>query len=94
MSLARKRKVSETWSEDHDQLNTTQNQAFENEELSLLYRAIHQLSEADRAVILLYLEEKSYAEISEVLGTTVNNVGVRINRIKERLKKLLHGKVD
>jgi len=54
-----------------------------------LYGAIRQLSAVDRAVILLYLDEKSYREIGEIIGTNPNNVGVRINRIKERLRRLL-----
>jgi RNA polymerase sigma-70 factor (ECF subfamily) len=63
--------------------------AFSDESLNLLYDAIRQLSEIDRGVILLYLEEKSYQEIAEIIGTNPNNIGVRIKRIKERLKKLL-----
>lgn len=68
--------------------------AFANESLNVLYAAIRQLSEVDRAVILLYLEEKTYQEIAEIMGTNANNIGVRINRIKERLKKLLDGKLN
>jgi len=59
-----------------------------------LYDAIKQLSEIDRGVILLYLEEKSYQEIADIIDTNPNNIGVRIKRIKERLKKLLYGKVN
>ena len=55
---------------------------------------IKKLSEIDRAVILLYLEEKPNKEIAEIIGTTPNNIGVRVNRIKERLKKLLDGKIN
>jgi len=69
-------------------------QVFPDESLNLLYDAIRQLSEVDRAVILLYLEEKTYLEIAEIIGTNPNNIGVRIKRIKERLKKLLDGKVN
>lgn len=94
MSLARKHRHTESWDEKHNALQTEENQAFENEDIAQLYRAIRRLSEADRAVILLYLEEKSYAEIAEVLGTNVNNIGVKINRIKERLKKLLDGTLN
>lgn len=67
---------------------------FTDESLDELYSAIKQLSEIDRAVILLYLEEKSYQEIADIMGTNPNNIGVRIKRIKERLKKLLNGKVN
>ncbi|UQD54929.1 RNA polymerase sigma factor [Flavobacterium sp. K5-23] len=68
--------------------------SFTDESLNQLYQAIRQLSDVDRAVIMLYLEEKSYQEIAEIIGTNPNNIGVRIKRIKERLKKLLDGKVN
>ncbi len=68
--------------------------AFADESLEQLYKAIRQLTEIDRAVILLYLEERSYQEIGDIIGTNANNIGVRITRIKERLKKLLDGKVN
>lgn len=64
---------------------------FIDESLNQLYDAIKQLSEIDRGVILLYLEEKSYQEIADIIDTNPNNIGVRI---KERLKKLLYGKVN
>jgi len=69
---------------------TEDSQAFNDESLNELYGAIRQLSEVDRGVILLYLEEKSYQEIAEITGTNANNIGVRIKRIKERLKKNLN----
>ncbi|MEL6561805.1 MAG: sigma-70 family RNA polymerase sigma factor [Bacteroidota bacterium] len=69
-------------------------QVFPDENLNYLYAAIKCLSEIDRVVILLYLEEKSYQEIADIIGTNPNNIGVRIKRIKERLKKLLNGKVN
>jgi RNA polymerase sigma-70 factor (ECF subfamily) len=66
---------------------------FTDESLNYLYDAIRQLNELDRAIILLYLEQKSYQEIGEIIGSNGNNIGVRIIRIKEKLKKLLHGKI-
>ena len=69
---------------------TEDNQAFSDESLNLLYQAIKQLSEIDRAIILLYLEERPYKEIGEIIGTSHNNIAVRITRIKERLKKILN----
>jgi RNA polymerase sigma-70 factor (ECF subfamily) len=68
--------------------------AFADESLNQLYAAIKQLSEVDRGVILLYLEEKSYQQIADIIGSNTNNIGVRIKRIKDRLKKILHGKVN
>jgi RNA polymerase sigma-70 factor (ECF subfamily) len=73
---------------------TVDNSAFADESINYLYDAIRQLSEVDRAVILLYLEEKSHREIADITGTNSNNIGVRIKRIKERLRRLLDAKVD
>ncbi|MEQ8684803.1 MAG: sigma-70 family RNA polymerase sigma factor [Imperialibacter sp.] len=73
---------------------TEDSRAFANESLNELYTAIKQLSEVDRGVVLLYLDEKSYQEIAEITGTNANNIGVRIKRIKDRLKVILDGKVN
>jgi len=73
---------------------TEDNYAFSDESLNLLYDAIRKLSEIDRAIIMLYLEEKSYKEIAEIIGTNPNNIGVRVKRIKTRLKKILDGKIN
>ncbi len=70
------------------------NTAFADDDLNRLYGAIRQLSEVDRAVILLHLEEKPYREIAEIIGTNANNIGVRITRIKGRLRRLLDGPSD
>ncbi|WAC41091.1 RNA polymerase sigma factor [Pedobacter sp. SL55] len=51
--------------------------------------AIKQLNEGERAIIALYLEEMSYLEIAEIIGISENNVGVKINRIKNKLHQIL-----
>ena len=71
-----------------------ESKAFENENLNLLYDAIKKLSEVDRAIILLHLEENPYKEIAAIIGTSANNIAVRINRIKKQLKILLDGKIN
>ena len=63
--------------------------SFQDESLEELYRAIKQLSEINRAIILLHLEEKSHKEIAFIIGTNSNNIGVRIQRIKKKLKQLI-----
>ena len=63
----------------------------QKEQLDRLNRAIRQLDESDRAVVILYLEDKSYKEMSEILGISISNVGVKVNRLKEKLKRLIHG---
>ena len=65
--------------------------AFKDESLNELYDAIRQLSEVDRAVIVFYLDEKSYQEIANIIGTNPNNVGVRIARIKQKLRRIMNG---
>jgi len=64
----------------------------EQENLNQLYAAIRKLSKADRAIILLYLEEKSYKEMSEILGIGTSHIGVKIMRIKNTLKTMVNGK--
>lgn len=58
--------------------------------LGLLYAAIRELRPADRALILLYLEERSYAEIAEITGLTLSNTGVRLQRVKRELAQRLN----
>ncbi len=60
-----------------------------DESVKLLYDAIQQLTRIEKAIIILYLEEKSYQEISEIMGITHSNVGVKINRIKTKLEKII-----
>lgn len=55
-----------------------------------LQAAIQSLNKFDRSLMLLYLEEKTYQEMAEILGISVSNVGVKINRIKKQLKNILN----
>ena len=57
-------------------------------QLRELYRLISQLGKLERALILLWLEERSYEEIADILGITKTNVAVKLNRTKEKLKKM------
>ena len=52
--------------------------------------AIRQLSEIERAMVMMALEEIPYEEIAETIGITQNNVRVRMNRIREKLRKLMN----
>lgn len=60
----------------------------ERERLRELYTLINRLGKLERALILLWLEERSYEEIAEILDISVSNVGVRINRIKSKLRNM------
>ena len=59
-------------------------------ELELLNEAINALSRVDKALVMLFLDNYSYAEIAEIMGITSNNVAVKMNRIKSRLKENLN----
>ncbi|HMF73187.1 MAG TPA: sigma-70 family RNA polymerase sigma factor, partial [Flavitalea sp.] len=59
------------------------------ENKNILHMAIEKLSEIEKAIIMLYLDEKTYDEISEIAGISVSNVGVRINRIKIKLSTIV-----
>lgn len=60
-----------------------------SEEIQLLYQAIGRLKTVEKAIILLWLEEKSYEEIAETIGITVKNVSVKLVRIRARLAELI-----
>jgi len=68
---------------------TLQKKQDEEEQLNKLRFCISKLETQDRLIISLVLEDKSYKDISEIVGTNINNVGVKINRIKTRLLKLM-----
>ncbi|MCO5231738.1 MAG: sigma-70 family RNA polymerase sigma factor [Chitinophagales bacterium] len=70
-------------------INFSDNDDFEDKEtdLGILQQMISQLKDLDKALILLYLEEKSYKEISQIIGISETNVATKINRIKNSLKQ-------
>jgi RNA polymerase sigma factor (sigma-70 family) len=57
------------------------------ERIALLQRFIGELGEMDKALMILYLEEKPYREIAEILGITETNVATKLSRIRDRLKQ-------
>jgi len=57
------------------------------ENVSLLYQFINELDELNKALMLLYLDNKTHKEMAEVLGISETNVATKIGRIKEKLKK-------
>ncbi|MEN9686096.1 MAG: hypothetical protein RLZZ28_1882 [Bacteroidota bacterium] len=57
------------------------------EKVKAMYGAISMLSKIDKALVMLYLEDYSYNEIGEMMGITANNVAVKMNRIRLKLKE-------
>lgn len=59
------------------------------ENSKILHDAIGKLNKAEKSLIILYLDNLQYNEIAEITGISVSNVGVKINRIKSKLQKIL-----
>ena len=59
-------------------------------QLKLMYKAVKQLGDVDKALVFLYLEDKNYTEISETLGISEVNARVKMNRIKTKLRTILN----
>ena len=65
-------------------------QQDEEARVKQLYRQISKLKDLDKTIIFLYLEQCSYEEIAEITGISTKNVSVRLVRIREKLRKMLH----
>ena len=79
--------VTEDLQEVHFNISETGDDSEEN--LQKLKWAIHQLNEIDRAMVMMALEEVPYEDIAETIGISQNNVRVRMNRIREKLRKIM-----
>ena len=86
-SLRKKKKHSQTipLSIDVELLEET---SENGKQLAQMYRLINKLGVLDKALVLLWLDNMSYADIAEVMGLTVSNVSVKLMRIKEKLKEM------
>ncbi|MFL1896713.1 RNA polymerase sigma factor [Aquimarina sp. 2-A2] len=62
----------------------------EEQQLKLMYAAVKELNDIEKALVFLYLEDKSYRDISETMGITEVNARVKMNRVKTKLKKILN----
>jgi len=60
----------------------------QEEQLQQLYKAIEQLNEIEKAIVMLYMEDRSYTEMEDILGISEGNLRVKMNRIKEKLRQL------
>ena len=81
---------SETWNEDHHDLADPHAHDHEGrQQVDLLYRFIHAQPPLDRALLLLYLDDRSHREMADVLGLSETNVATKISRLKQRLRNEL-----
>lgn len=59
-----------------------------NEQIQELYNLINKLGKIERALVLLYLDDKPYKDIAEITGLSVTNVATKLNRIKDKLRQM------
>lgn len=93
ITLYRKSKRAITTSDITDVQYKLAQQEYDGEieeQMALLYKAIYQLSDVEKALILLYLEDKPYKEIADLMGISEVNARVKVNRIKSKLKTILN----
>ena len=60
-----------------------------SEDIQHLYKAIAKLKKFEKGIILLWLEEKSYQEIADIVGLSEKNISVKLVRIKKKLAKIM-----
>ena len=89
IAIFRKRKLPVKCAEKlpEDLYSEATNTVSENEER--LFEALRTLNDADKALISLFLEGFTYQEMAAITGITESNTGVRLNRIKNKLKTIL-----
>ena len=64
----------------------------ETEKFRTMYAAIDKLNDVEKAIVMLYLDDKSYDEMEDILGISNGNLRVKMNRIKEKLRQLTKNK--
>ncbi len=66
----------------------TEEEKIKEEKLKDMYAAISRLTEVEKAIVMLYLDDKSYEEMEEILGISNGTLRVKMNRIKDKLRTL------
>lgn len=90
ISKARKQKNSRIlYTENVPELARTEDTSGTDQQFKALYQGINRLKAVEKAIVLLYLEEKSYEEIAEIMGISRTNVSVKLVRLKRKLEKMV-----
>ena len=89
IAVYRKLKISIDYYEEFPEYIHPSNEKAISENEERLFWALRKLNDAEKAVISLYLEDFSYQEIAAITGLSESNVGVRLNRIKNKLREIL-----
>ena len=88
-SVYRERRVMTPLTDDHDAVAATELDHEANQALDALQATMARFDPLNRAVLLLYLDERSHREIGEIVGIGESAVGTRIDRIKQKLRREL-----
>ncbi len=88
ISMDRKKKKAGKKVELDMNINLFEDNDSDTRQIRQLYDRIHRLGPIDRAIVLLWLDNQSYEEIGAIIGISAKNVGVKLVRIKEQLKKM------
>lgn len=94
VKLRRRGRTEETMAEHFDVASasaTAEHGMLESEKLRLLNAAIRELAPIDRQIVLLHLEDLSYAEIEEIAGISQTAIATRLTRAREKLKRAIVG---
>ena len=98
VAISHARSIKRSGAEHHEPLDdvhletvagdgAAHHEALERDErLAVLHAFIARLDALNRALVLLYLEDRSYAEIADVLGISETNVATKLNRIRQKLR--------
>jgi len=86
--LRKKKDFIESWEPTQLPERISDENAGREEELLQLHKAIEQLNQVEKAIVMLYMEDRSYEEMEEILGMSQGNLRVKMNRIKEKLRQL------
>ncbi len=85
----KKKKEDTVLPDRFDQFSDEYEEEELGEERRMLRIAISQLNEIEKAIVMLYLEERDNEDIAEIIGISQNNVRVKMTRIRNKLKELV-----
>ena len=89
-SNAARQRYTVALDDTHDVEDSAATPADEDDKTRLLYAFIDRLDSLNRALLLLYLDDRSHREIAAILGITETNVATKIGRLKQRFAREMH----
>ena len=87
----RKKLSTQQLSENHLNLSVESKPEMSDQQV-LLKQAINLLDDADKSLVMLYMDDRSYQEISKIIGLSENLIAVRMHRVKKKLKETINGR--